>query len=136
MFKNSLHDDCSCFSPGHISSFPWTYIQHLGVQIATWSVLYYIADLLRSTFLFVELVLIGTGWAFIKHVLVPKEKRLLMAIIHLQVLANVAEIILEESKEGTKEHLTWRKIFISSSMLWLQPVFCSLVYFQGYFSIS
>lgn len=93
------------------------YIQHLGVHIATWAVLFYIAHLLKGALLFVVLVLIGTGWTFIKHVLAPKEKRLFMAIIPLQVLANVAEIILEESEEGTKEHLAWRRIFILVDLL-------------------
>ncbi|XP_045462836.1 protein GPR107 [Harmonia axyridis] len=93
------------------------YIQHLGVHIATWAVLFYIAHLLKGALLFVVLVLIGTGWTFIKHVLAPKEKRLFMAVIPLQVLANVAEIILEESEEGTKEHLAWRRIFILVDLL-------------------
>ncbi|XP_044766777.1 protein GPR107 [Coccinella septempunctata] len=93
------------------------YIQYLGVHIATWAVLFYIAHLLKGALLFVVLVLIGTGWTFIKHVLAPKEKRLFMAVIPLQVLANVAEIILEESEEGTKEHLAWRRIFILVDLL-------------------
>ncbi|KAK9885903.1 hypothetical protein WA026_013777 [Henosepilachna vigintioctopunctata] len=93
------------------------YIERLGVHLATWAVLFYVAHLLKGALLFVVLVLIGTGWTFIKHVLAPKEKRLFMAVIPLQVLANVAEIILEESEEGTREHMAWRRIFILVDLL-------------------
>ncbi|KAF5296015.1 hypothetical protein FQR65_LT10318 [Abscondita terminalis] len=87
------------------------FIERLGVHLATWAVLYYIAHLLKGALLFVTLVLIGTGWTFIKHVLAPRDKRLFMAVIPLQVLANVAEIILEESEEGAREHRIWRDVF-------------------------
>lgn len=87
------------------------YIERLGVHIATWAVLFYVAHLLKGALLFVTLILIGTGWTFIKHVLAPRDKKLFMAIIPLQVLANVAKIILEESEEGAIEHHAWRNIF-------------------------
>ncbi|KAK4872430.1 hypothetical protein RN001_014459 [Aquatica leii] len=93
------------------------FIERLGVHLATWAVLYYIAHLLKGALLFVTLVLIGTGWTFIKHVLAPRDKRLFMAVIPLQVLANVAEIILEESEEGAREHRAWRDVFTLVDLL-------------------
>lgn len=93
------------------------YIERLGVHLATWAVLFYVAHLLKGALLFVTLILVGTGWTFIKHVLSPRDKRLFMAIIPLQVLANVAEIILEESEEGAIEHRAWRVIFILVDLL-------------------
>lgn len=86
-------------------------------------------------------MLIGTGWTFIKHILADKDKKLFMIVIplqvefrrfyfwgnrvsdanliffNLQVLANVAEIIIAESEEGDKEHRTWRDIFILVDLL-------------------
>jgi hypothetical protein len=93
------------------------YIERLGVHIATWAVLFYVAHLLKGALLFIVLVLVGTGWTFIKHVLAPRDKRLFMAVIPLQVLANVAKIILEESEEGAREHLAWRNVFILVDLL-------------------
>lgn len=93
------------------------YIEALGVHLATWAILFYIAHLLKGALLFITLVLVGTGWTFIKHVLAPRDKRLFMAIIPLQVLANVAEIILEESEEGSREHNAWRDILILVDLL-------------------
>lgn len=40
-----------------------------------------------------------------------------MIVIPLQVLANVAEIILEESEEGDAEHHTWWDIFTLVDLL-------------------
>ncbi|KAJ3662725.1 hypothetical protein Zmor_007057 [Zophobas morio] len=93
------------------------YIERLGVHLATWAVLFYVAHLLKGALLFIVLVLVGTGWTFIKHVLAPRDKRLFMAVIPLQVLANVAEIILEESEEGAREHVAWRNVFILVDLL-------------------
>ena len=93
------------------------FIEIKGVHLATLAVLFYIAHLLKGALLFVTLVLIGTGWTFIKHILTPRDKKLFMVIIPLQVLANVATIILEESEEGTREHKAWQDVFILVDLL-------------------
>ncbi|KAK9731916.1 Lung seven transmembrane receptor [Popillia japonica] len=93
------------------------FIEIKGVHLATWAVLFYVAHLLKGALLFITLVLIGTGWTFIKHVLAPRDKRLFMAIIPLQVLANMAEIILEESEEGAREYRAWQDVFILVDLL-------------------
>lgn len=67
--------------------------------------------------LIITIVLIGTGWTFIKHILADKDKKLFMIVIPLQVLANVAEIIIAESDEGDKEYGTWRNIFMLVDLL-------------------
>ena len=46
------------------------------------------------------LVLIGSGYAFVKHVLSSNEKRIFIVVLPLQVISNVAYIILEESEQG------------------------------------
>ncbi|XP_018572294.1 protein GPR107 [Anoplophora glabripennis] len=93
------------------------YIERLGVHLATWAILFYVAHLLKGALLFVVLVLVGTGWTFIKHVLTPRDKRLFMAVIPLQVLANIAEIILEESEEGAREYVAWKNFVILVDLL-------------------
>lgn len=93
------------------------FIEIKGVHLATWAVLFYVAHLLKGALLFITLILIGTGWTFIKHVLAPRDKRLFMAIIPLQVLANMAEIILEESEEGAREYRAWQDVFILVDLL-------------------
>ncbi|GLG94300.1 hypothetical protein R5R35_002229 [Gryllus longicercus] len=88
------------------------FIQTKGEHVAAWAILYYVAHLLKGAVLFITIVLVGTGWTFIKHILSEKDKKIFMIVIPLQVLANVAEIIIEESEEGTVEHHTWRDVFI------------------------
>ncbi|XP_013794289.1 protein GPR107-like [Limulus polyphemus] len=93
------------------------FISREGFHIEAWAVLFYITHLLKGALLFITLVLIGTGWAFIKHVLSDKEKKIFIIIIPLQVLANIAEIIMEESEEGEVKHTTWREVFILVDLL-------------------
>ncbi|XP_031840441.1 protein GPR107 isoform X2 [Nomia melanderi] len=93
------------------------FIQTKGEHVAAWAILYYITHLLKGAVLFITIVLVGTGWTFIKHILADKDKKLFMIVIPLQVLANVAEIIIEESEEGDIEHKTWRDVFILVDLL-------------------
>ena len=44
--------------------------------------------------------MIGSGYAFVKHVLTSNEKKVFMIVLPLQVISNVAYIILEESEQG------------------------------------
>lgn len=111
------------------------FIQVLGEHVETWAVLYYITHLIKGSVLFVTIILIGTGWTFIKHILADKDKKLFMIVIPLQVVANVAEIIIAESEEGDKEHSTWRDIFILVDLLCcgciLFPVVWSIRHLQA-----
>lgn len=79
-------------------------------------------------------MLIGTGWTFIKHILADRDKKLFMIVIPLQVLANIAEIIIAESEEGDIEHRTWGDIFILVDLLCcgaiLFPVVWSIKHLQ------
>lgn len=93
------------------------FISTEGSQIETWAILYYITHLLKGALLFITIVLIGTGWAFVKPILSEKDKNLFVIVIPLQVLANIAEIITEESEEGAVYHNKWREIFILVDLL-------------------
>nr|XP_050858214.1 protein GPR107 isoform X1 [Vespula vulgaris] len=93
------------------------FIQTKGEHVAAWAILYYITHLLKGAVLFITIVLVGTGWTFIKHILADKDKKLFMIVIPLQVLANVAEIIIEEGEEGDIENQTWRDVFILVDLL-------------------
>jgi cell division protein FtsW (lipid II flippase) len=57
--------------------------------------------------LFVVILLIGTGWTLIKSYLNDKDKKILLVVIPLQVLANIAMIVVGESSPGSQQWLTW-----------------------------
>ncbi|XP_023295204.2 protein GPR107 [Lucilia cuprina] len=98
-------------------SINYHFIETRGEHVEAWAILYYIAHLLKGAVLFITIVLIGTGWTFIKHILSDKDKKIFMVVIPLQVLANVAEIIIEESEESDAEYRTWHNIFIFVDLL-------------------
>uniref|UniRef100_A0A8B9NC17 G protein-coupled receptor 107 n=1 Tax=Accipiter nisus TaxID=211598 RepID=A0A8B9NC17_9AVES len=93
------------------------YISSQGFPMEGWAVVYYITHLLKGALLFITIALIGTGWAFIKHILSDKDKKIFMIVIPLQVLANVAYIIIESTEEGTTEYGLWKEILFLVDLL-------------------
>uniref|UniRef100_A0A3B4DP89 GOST seven transmembrane domain-containing protein n=1 Tax=Pygocentrus nattereri TaxID=42514 RepID=A0A3B4DP89_PYGNA len=91
-------------------SINYHFINTEGRPIEGWAVMYYITHLLKGALLFITLALIGTGFAFVKYILSDKEKKIFMIVIPLQVLANVAYIIIEETEEASSEYVLWREI--------------------------
>ncbi|KAM4604029.1 protein GPR108 [Polymixia lowei] len=91
-------------------SINYHFINTKGRAIEGLAVMYYITHLLKGALLFITLALIGTGWAFVKYILSDKEKKIFMIVIPLQVLANVAYIIIESTEEGSSEYALWKEI--------------------------
>nr|XP_043633606.1 protein CANDIDATE G-PROTEIN COUPLED RECEPTOR 7-like [Erigeron canadensis] len=77
-----------------------------------WDVLFYTFQFLKAVLLFTVIVLIGTGWSFLKPFLQEKEKRILMIVIPLQVLANIASIVIGENGPYIKSWITWNQVFL------------------------
>ncbi|KAL3642529.1 Protein CANDIDATE G-PROTEIN COUPLED REPTOR 7 [Castilleja foliolosa] len=75
-----------------------------------WDVLFYIFQFIRVVLLFTVIVLIGTGWSFLKPFLQEKEKKVLMIVIPLQVLANIASIVIGETGPFIKDWVTWNQV--------------------------
>ncbi|GKC72271.1 GPR107-like protein [Tanacetum coccineum] len=77
-----------------------------------WDVLFYVFQFFRGTLLFTVIVLIDTGWSFLKPFLQEKEKKVLMIVIPLQVLANVASIVIGGNGPSIKSWVTWKQVFL------------------------
>jgi len=75
-----------------------------------WMVLYYIFSGLKGTMMFVVIALIGTGWAFLKPFLSEKERNIFLVVIPLQILANIALVVLEETAPGSQGWFTWSQV--------------------------
>ncbi|XP_073496838.1 protein GPR107 isoform X2 [Phyllobates terribilis] len=110
------------------------YIATQGYPIEGWAVVYYITHLLKGALLFITIALIGTGWAFVKHILSDKDKKIFMIVIPLQVLANVAYIIIESTEEGTTDSGLWKEILFLVDLMCcgaiLFPVIWSIRHLQ------
>uniref|UniRef100_A0A7C8YE26 Uncharacterized protein n=1 Tax=Opuntia streptacantha TaxID=393608 RepID=A0A7C8YE26_OPUST len=77
-----------------------------------WDVLFYLFQFIRVVLLFTVIVLVGTGWSFLKPFLQEREKKVLMIVIPLQVLANVASIVIGETGPFIKDWVTWNQVFL------------------------
>ncbi|KAL8227107.1 hypothetical protein R6Q57_016939 [Mikania cordata] len=76
-----------------------------------WNVLYYMFHFINGVFLYTLIVLIGAGWSYIKSILQRKEKIVLMLVISLQVLANLATVVIRENGPYIEDWVTWNQMF-------------------------
>ncbi|KAI8540533.1 hypothetical protein RHMOL_Rhmol09G0270500 [Rhododendron molle] len=107
-----------------------SYIKKTGTAHG-WDVLFYIFSFLKGITLFTLIVLIGTGWSFLKPYLQDKEKKVLMIVIPLQVIANVAQVVIDETGPFGQEYNTWKQVF-----LLVDVVCCCAVLFPIVWSIK
>jgi G protein-coupled receptor 107 len=73
-----------------------------------WNVLYYIFSFVKGMMLFAVIVLIGTGWSYLKPFLTERDKQIMLAVLVVQLLSNVASVVMDETAPGAREWLTWR----------------------------
>jgi hypothetical protein len=72
-----------------------------------WTFLYYAFSFVKGTFLFTVILLIGTGWSFVKPFLNDREKRIIFVVLVLQVINNLALIFLSQESEGEARYARW-----------------------------
>ncbi|KAG2680669.1 hypothetical protein I3760_11G108900 [Carya illinoinensis] len=107
-----------------------SYIKRTG-SAHGWDVLFYIFSFLKGITLFTLIVLIGTGWSFLKPYLQDKEKKVLMIVIPLQVVANIAQVAIDENGPFAQDWVTWKQVF-----LLVDVVCCCAVLFPIVWSIK
>ncbi|CAI9759320.1 unnamed protein product [Fraxinus pennsylvanica] len=107
-----------------------SYIKRTG-SAHGWDVLFYIFSFLKGITLFTLIVLIGTGWSILKPYLQDKEKKVLMIVIPLQVVANIAQVVIDETGPYGQDWMTWKKVF-----LLVDVVCCCAVLFPIVWSIK
>ncbi|XP_062146196.1 protein CANDIDATE G-PROTEIN COUPLED RECEPTOR 7-like [Alnus glutinosa] len=107
-----------------------SYIKRTG-SAHGWDVLFYIFSFLKGITLFTLIVLIGTGWSFLKPYLQDKEKKVLMIVIPLQVIANIAQVVIDESGPFAQGWRMWKQVF-----LLVDVICCCAVLFPIVWSIK
>ncbi|XP_004688913.1 PREDICTED: protein GPR108 [Condylura cristata] len=111
-------------------SINYYFINSQGHPIEGLAVMHYITHLLKGALLFITIALIGSGWAFVKYVLSDKEKKIFGIVIPLQVLANVAYIVIESREEGASDYMLWKEILFLVDL-----VCCGAILFPVVWSI-
>ncbi|KAK6911292.1 Transmembrane protein GPR107/GPR108-like [Dillenia turbinata] len=96
-----------------------------------WDVAFYVFGFFKGVTLFTVIILIGTGWSFLKPNLQEKDKNVLMIVIPLQVLENIASVAIGETGPATKDWITWNQNF-----LLIDVVCCAAVFFPIIWSIK
>lgn len=86
------------------------YISIYGQPVVAWAYIYYATRSVKGALFFITLALIGSGWSFVKHILSNKDKKIIMIIVGLQVIAHIAEIVLDESSEGQASNEFWAEL--------------------------
>lgn len=76
--------------------------------------------------MYITLLLLGTGWSITKTSLEGKEQLLFFVLIPLQVLACIADIMIQNGDKGDTASV-WRRYYILSDLICgvalLVPVF-------------
>lgn len=85
------------------------YLANVGAS-ELWSIIYFVFAFLKGVTLFTVILLIGSGWSLTRAALQNKERGLVFLVLVLQVLDNLAMVVLEETAPGSQGWLRWRDI--------------------------
>ncbi|WOL18662.1 hypothetical protein Cni_G27459 [Canna indica] len=77
-----------------------------------WDVPFYVFQFLKGVLFFTVIILIGTGWSLLKPFLQEREKKVLMVVIPLQIVANIASVVIGETGPFIKDWVTWNQVFL------------------------
>ncbi len=91
-------------------SIRYHYISIYG-EAKAWDDVYFFFAALKGLALFVTVALIGTGWSVVKSFLNLNEKKLIFSVLILQIITNVARVVVEETSPGSMKWLEWRDLF-------------------------
>lgn len=73
-----------------------------------WSTLYNLLAFLKGIVLFTTILLIGSGWSFVKPFLNEREKKIIFLVLILQILDNIVLLILQLETEGERLYEDWK----------------------------
>ena len=76
-----------------------------------WTFAFFIVNSIKGISLFGIIALIGTGWKFLKPFLTDQDKKIFLIVIPLQVIDNIALVVIDESIPGMEQWGAWKNLF-------------------------
>jgi G protein-coupled receptor 107 len=73
----------------------------------------------KGVMMFVVILLIGMGWSLMKPFLAEHDKKIMLIVIPLQVIDNIALIIVEDTAPGSQGWFAWVTLRYFSSLITL-----------------
>ncbi|ORX57026.1 hypothetical protein DM01DRAFT_1406453 [Hesseltinella vesiculosa] len=83
----------------------------VGILSEGWSIGFYVFTSIRGLLSILIIVLLASGWMFIKPFLSSKDKTVISIVVPLQILANVAAAIRNEAAIGSSDWSFWTMLF-------------------------
>ncbi|KAI8341286.1 lung seven transmembrane receptor-domain-containing protein [Chlamydoabsidia padenii] len=83
----------------------------IGVLSGGWSIGFYVFASIKGLLSILIIVLLASGWMFIKPFLSSRDKSVISIVVPLQILANVASAIGGEAALGSAEWPFWNMLF-------------------------
>ena len=93
-----------------------------------WDVLLYFFQFILVILLFTVVVLLGAGWSFLKPFLEERDKKVLMVVIPLQVLAIVASVVIGKTGPYIKDWVFWNQAFLLVDVIWCCAIVFTIVW--------
>ncbi|CAN6238663.1 unnamed protein product [Urochloa humidicola] len=93
-----------------------------------WDVAFYVFGFFKGVLLFTVIVLIGTGWSFLKPYLQEREKSVLMVVIPLQVIENLVLVVIGETGPTGRDWVAWNQVFLLVDVMCCCAVFFPIIW--------
>ncbi|XP_006647525.1 protein CANDIDATE G-PROTEIN COUPLED RECEPTOR 7-like [Oryza brachyantha] len=103
------------------------YVERTGTPHG-WDVAFYVFGFLKGVLLFTVIVLIGTGWSFLKPYLQEREKNVLMIVIPLQVIENLLLVVIGETGPTGQGWIVWNQVFLLVDVICCCAVFFPIIW--------
>eukprot|EP01059_Diplonema_ambulator_P031249 TRINITY_DN5681_c0_g1_i1.p1 TRINITY_DN5681_c0_g1~~TRINITY_DN5681_c0_g1_i1.p1 ORF type:complete len:525 (+),score=146.59 TRINITY_DN5681_c0_g1_i1:63-1577(+) len=97
-------------------AFRYKHYEDSGNMSSFYDYMYYTFLALKGTLLFAVIALIGTGWSFLKPFLHPRDKKILMVVIPLQLLINILWIVIDHWRDGDRSWKFWQDVLSGLDM--------------------
>uniref|UniRef100_A0ACD5YSL8 Uncharacterized protein n=1 Tax=Avena sativa TaxID=4498 RepID=A0ACD5YSL8_AVESA len=103
------------------------YVERTGTPHG-WDVAFYVFGFFKGVLLFTVIVLIGTGWSFLKPYLQDREKNVLMIVIPLQVIENLVLVVIGETGPTGRDWVVWNQVFLLVDIICCCAVFFPIIW--------